>query len=596
MLPRCRRAPAEREDGASGRAHHAWIRGGMMYAGFRGAAGHNGDGLAAPPVRTGGNKHGPVARRAAQRSDPAAETSPGWYAGPMWVRQLLRVLVVADIVGGSVRAVGAVGHTAGVQTGRPAVGREGPGQQQWSMLVSAPMSALPARLPSFPNRGSELRLRGGGPRLPWQRSRSRGVPPPGQRTPGGTLTGSASSGGLPSILAGHMRVNAHGSGRREEKASVVDNGAAETLSDGKSLAQMGGGFTSSSPNPDGLVALEERPRVPLAAPVHKEGIATSGSPPQGLLISMCAWESLHTIAIGGVAPHVTEISAALARRGHEVHLFVRAGYDMSQPRYELIHAVHVHRVPIELNPDFVTECSNMCHAFVEHMRETEDHLNTVFDIVHAHDWLAAKALVRMKQMGRKTVFTCHSTEVGRAGRADLDALSQRVQAIEAEACACADRVIAVSGKFCDEVKAQYLANGRSSKDKLRMVYNGIHPEAFREEVDVAVVKQSYGLHPDTPVILSVGRLIPQKGPDILIGAMPKLIETNPDAVVLFVGDGHMRDWLEKQVCLHAPSLVASRGVCLCVCEFVCVCVCARARTWTRGHVMVQSSMHVQRYD
>ena len=103
MVPHCRRAPAEREDGASGRAHHAWIRGGMMYAGFRGAAGHNVDGLAAPPVRTGGNKHGPAARRAAQRSDPAAETSPGWYAGPRWVRQLLRVLVVADIVGGSVR-------------------------------------------------------------------------------------------------------------------------------------------------------------------------------------------------------------------------------------------------------------------------------------------------------------------------------------------------------------------------------------------------------------------------------------------------------------------------------------------------------------
>ena len=154
-----------------------------MYAGFRGAAGHDGDGLAAPPVRTGGNKHGPAARRAAQRSDPAAETSPGWYAGPRWVRQLLRVLVVADIVGGSVRAVGAVGHTAGVQTGRPAVGREGPGQQQWSMLVSAPMSALPARLPSFPNRGSELRLRGGGPRLPWQRSRSRGAPPPAKGPP-----------------------------------------------------------------------------------------------------------------------------------------------------------------------------------------------------------------------------------------------------------------------------------------------------------------------------------------------------------------------------------------------------------------------------
>ena len=38
----------------------------------------------------------------------------------------------------------------------------------------------------------------------------------------------------------------------------------------------------------------------------------------GLLIALCAWESLHTIAVGGVAPHVTELAAGLARRGNEV--------------------------------------------------------------------------------------------------------------------------------------------------------------------------------------------------------------------------------------------------------------------------------------
>ena len=52
---------------------------------------------------------------------------------------------------------------------------------------------------------------------------------------------------------------------------------------------------------------------------------TKTASPNGFLIAICAWESLHTIAVGGVAPHVTEIAAGLARRGNEVHLFVRAG-------------------------------------------------------------------------------------------------------------------------------------------------------------------------------------------------------------------------------------------------------------------------------
>lgn len=34
-----------------------------------------------------------------------------------------------------------------------------------------------------------------------------------------------------------------------------------------------------------------------------------------LKIAMFAWESLHTHAVGGVAPHVTELAAGLARLG-----------------------------------------------------------------------------------------------------------------------------------------------------------------------------------------------------------------------------------------------------------------------------------------
>ncbi|HTX44142.1 MAG TPA: glycogen/starch synthase, partial [Methanocella sp.] len=41
-------------------------------------------------------------------------------------------------------------------------------------------------------------------------------------------------------------------------------------------------------------------------------------PMDTLRIAMFAWESLHGIKVGGLAPHVSELSEALAAKGHEV--------------------------------------------------------------------------------------------------------------------------------------------------------------------------------------------------------------------------------------------------------------------------------------
>lgn len=95
-------------------------------------------------------------------------------------------------------------------------------------------------------------------------------------------------------------------------------------------------------------------------------VLTVGSPPpisrlrgggdrEHLKIALCAWESLYSVAVGGVAPHVSELARGLSKLGHEAHLYVRMGAS-NQKHYEIIDGVHVHRVPIELNSDFVKEC------------------------------------------------------------------------------------------------------------------------------------------------------------------------------------------------------------------------------------------------
>ena len=111
-------------------------------------------------------------------------------------------------------------------------------------------------------------------------------------------------------------------------------------------------------------------------------------------IAMLSWESLHSIAVGGVAAHVTELAAALARQGHQIHVFTRCA--CGQAAYDLRDDVHYHRCQYALHHDFVDEINNMCRAFVDRVYEVEDLIGH-FDVVHAHDWLTANAMIWIKQ-------------------------------------------------------------------------------------------------------------------------------------------------------------------------------------------------------
>lgn len=260
-------------------------------------------------------------------------------------------------------------------------------------------------------------------------------------------------------------------------------------------------------------------------------------------IAMFAWESLHTIAVGGIAPHLTELSAGLERRGHEVHVFVRTGRD--QKSFERIDGVYVHRISFELSDDFVQEIGNMCDAMVHFMVETERYMNSQFDICHAHDWLAAPALINIKRNhNRRCVFTVHSTEYGRCGNNVYGGQSERIRCLESEAIGIADRVIGVSGVLCDEIKAHYSFDW----DKLRCVYNGINCLRYDGNLwDPAEVRGQYGVGPMDPMVLFVGRMATQKGPDILIEAIPSVLAARPDAKFIIVGDGYMKDGLVARV-------------------------------------------------
>jgi glycosyltransferase involved in cell wall biosynthesis len=260
-------------------------------------------------------------------------------------------------------------------------------------------------------------------------------------------------------------------------------------------------------------------------------------------IAMLSWETLHSIAVGGVAPHVTELSAALAARGHDVHIFTRPGH--GQARHERIGQVWYHRCPFDLNRDMPTEMNNMCNSFIWHLREAEGHMGSPFDVVHGHDWLCAKGVVRAKNERRNdvTVMTMHSTEYGRCGNNLYGGVCRIIRDFEWEGAFSADRVITVSNALKSEINWLY----KIPEDKTVTIYNGVHSERYLDTpADVGAIKRRFDMGPMDPVVLFVGRLAFQKGPDILMNTAPGMLSHYRHAKYVFVGDGDMRPALERQ--------------------------------------------------
>ncbi len=237
---------------------------------------------------------------------------------------------------------------------------------------------------------------------------------------------------------------------------------------------------------------------------------------------------------------MTELAAALERKGHEVHVFTRMGD--GQSHYQRIDGVHYHRCAFNLHPDFVTEIHSMCRSFVHNLWQTEDHIGP-FDIVHAHDWLTAKALAWAKDgRGKRGVFTVHSTEYGRCGNSHCNGRSEAVRANEWEGAFRSDRVIAVSNSLKQEIMNIY----HIPDSKIRTIFNGVPVHQFNGWIDAGAVKRRYGIGPLDPTFLYVGRMVIQKGVDLLVEAIPSALNQDRRAKFVFAGDGDMRGGLEHR--------------------------------------------------
>ena len=170
-------------------------------------------------------------------------------------------------------------------------------------------------------------------------------------------------------------------------------------------------------------------------------------------------------------------------------------------------------------PDLLSEVERFAEASAERAREE----GLAFDVIHAHDWTTFRAGLALKRLsGRPLAVHVHITEFDKSGGSHAD---PRVFALEREGMLGADRVLAVSRRVAERCIATYGVDPQ----RVRVVYNAVEPD-LRELTPVPL---------GDAVVLFLGRVTLQKGPNYFVEAARRVLEREPRVTFVLAGNGDM---------------------------------------------------------
>lgn len=260
---------------------------------------------------------------------------------------------------------------------------------------------------------------------------------------------------------------------------------------------------------------------------------------------MLSWEYPPRI-VGGISPHVFELSQQLARKGVEVHVVTKATPLAKDEEVEPS-GVHVHRVHLAHEPDnFIHEIQLLnqatdlrCRKLLEDWRPGGQ--PTLF---HAHDWLSLDAARDLKyEYQLPMIATVHATEEGRNNGVHND-LQRYIHEQEYWLTYEAWRVIVCSEFMRSEVNRSF----DCPFDKIDIIYNGVDASKFEFEWTDAERDEwraRFAL-PTEKIVMYVGRFVREKGIHVLLNAAGVILSNEPNTKFVIVGGGN-RERLEKFV-------------------------------------------------
>ena len=213
------------------------------------------------------------------------------------------------------------------------------------------------------------------------------------------------------------------------------------------------------------------------------------------------------------------------------------------PSYEadLTHLAYERDIPTKTFHSLVNRINPLLN--LKSFLELRSHIiQGKFDIVHTHSSVAG-VIGRMAALTARVPIIVHHVH-GWGLQDDMSSFMRILYLALERLCAkFTDRMIAVS-KATIQKGLEYRI---CQKDKLMLIYNGIHLEKFRQQVDEQQVRKALGLTPERKLVGMIGRLDKQKNPLDFIRAAAIVVNDYPQVQFLIAGEGPLRHECESLI-------------------------------------------------
>jgi glycosyltransferase involved in cell wall biosynthesis len=147
-----------------------------------------------------------------------------------------------------------------------------------------------------------------------------------------------------------------------------------------------------------------------------------------------------------------------------------------------------------------------------------------FDLIHAHDWTCFEAGIALREeTGRPLIVHVHITEFDKSGGAHAD---PRVFALEQRGLRAADLVLAVS----ERVARRCIESYGTEPARVRVVHNAVERDPAPRSMRPPARDR---------IVLFLGRITLQKGPDWFLEAARRVLDLEPDTTFVLAGTGDM---------------------------------------------------------
>jgi 1,2-diacylglycerol 3-alpha-glucosyltransferase len=240
--------------------------------------------------------------------------------------------------------------------------------------------------------------------------------------------------------------------------------------------------------------------------------------------------------VNGVSVSLQMISEGLKKRGHQVTIFAPKfpGYKDNEPNVMRLPSLKYLNNP----PIYV--------AVLGTPRSTWKLTRKHFDVLHAHSPASVGLLAYLTASTKRLplIYTYHTSItdythyikfIGNTG-----IIKYAAAWFSKASTDLGDQIIVPSPKF------YRLLLNQKVKQPISIIPNGIDLSMFKTVKNPGALRKRLGLDADVPILLTVGRMDPEKRLDFIVEAFDLIADRVPNAHLVFAGDGSARKHVEEK--------------------------------------------------